>query len=284
MRKFLAVVAGMLVGGALLVAPSTAAQGRPAKTDWSRVVDFTKTGLDRYNPADAALLKMLSPERIIDPADRARFQRQLDSLVAAQSRARAYGATKQEIGRIAATEAVDTIDPGCQLTSSYPGGYDLCGYDSAGDWMSFWGSGRKHRMWAAVQETDQSPPGNNSWRVWYKSQAYGLSSDNVDHWVDTKQVEAWTWQGPYKYNVGAANPLITSPACSPCYWTGGWHAFRIPSTEPEYVEGHGSYLVRDYVEIKDTNDSSTTDNILGSMWWDRDGGWSYYPGPRGYEP
>lgn len=85
MRKPLAALAGMLIAGALLAAPVTAAEVTPAKTDWSRVVDFSKTGLDRFDPADAALLKMLSPERILDSADRARFQRQLDSLVAAQS-------------------------------------------------------------------------------------------------------------------------------------------------------------------------------------------------------
>jgi hypothetical protein len=283
MRKLPAALAAMLLGGALLAAPGTAAHGMPAKMDWSKVVDFTKTGLDRYDPADAALLKMLSPERIIDPAERARFQRQLDSLVAAQRQARTHGATTQQLTRIAATEAVDTIDPGCQLTSSYPDGYDLCGYDSAGDWMSFWPSGRKHRMWAAVQETDQSPPGNNSWRVWYKSQAYGLTSDNVDHWLDTKSVEAHTRYGDWDLTLGWADPLITSPACSPCYWTGGWHPYQRPGPDPTYAQG--SWLIRDYVEIKGTNDSSTTGNILGSMWWDRRYcGCSYYPGPDDYQP
>lgn len=276
MRKPLAALAGMLIAGALLAAPVTAAEVTPAKTDWSRVVDFSKTGLDRFDPADAALLKMLSPERILDSADRARFQRQLDSLVAAQSWARAHGATKQQITRIAAPASVATIDPGCQLTSSNPGGYDLCGYDSAGDWMSFWNSGRKHRMWTALQETD-TLPGGTDWRVWWKSQAYGLTSDNVDHRVNTKNVEAWTWDSGGQSRVGWVDPSILGP-CSPCYWTSSqWRDHALD-------DRHGSWLERDYVEITGTSDNSGTDNTIGSMWWDRDANASYYPGPRNYSP
>jgi hypothetical protein len=239
------------------------------------VVDFNKTGLDRYNPADAALLEMLSPERIHDPAARARYTRQLDSLVAAQRQARAHGATRQQITRIAAPYAVATIDPGCQLTSSYPGSYDLCGYDSAGDWMSAWGSGRRHRMWAAVQESDTAGSGND-WRAWWKSQAYGLTSDNVDHRINAKGVNAYTLHAGSQISEGGADPPLSS-VCSPCYWTGTWR----PHSGNDY---HGSYLLRDYVEITGTNDKSDTDNIIGSMWWDRSGNRSFYPGPNNYQP
>jgi hypothetical protein len=276
MGKLRAVLAGMLAIGALLATPVAAAAVAPMKMDWSSAVDFSKTGLNRYDPADAALLKMLSPERIYDPADRARFKRQLDSLIAAQSRARADGATRQQITRIAAPQAVDTIDPGCQLTSSSPGGYDLCGYDSAGDWMSAWGSGRRHRMWAAVQESDTSGSGND-WRVWWKSQAYGLTSDNVDHRVNVKGVNGYTFRAGSQFSEGGADPPLTG-VCSPCYWTGS--AWR-PHSGNDY---HGSYLVRDYVEITGTNDTSGTDNVIGSMWWDRSGNRSFYPGPNNYQP
>jgi hypothetical protein len=171
---------------------------------------------------------------------------------------------------------VATIDPGCQLTSSNPGGYDLCGYDSAGLLLSAWGSGRKHRMWAGVQESDTAGTGTD-WRVWWKSQAYGLTSDNVDHLVNVKGLTAYTFHNGAQVSNGSADPPLIGP-CKPCYGTGSvWR----PHTGSDY---HGTYLTKDYVEITGTADTSGTDHSFGSMWWDRSGNRSFYPGPNNFRP
>lgn len=259
--------------------------------DYSVDVDFTNTGLDKYNVADAALLSMTSPDRVKDPGKRAEYQLQLDSLKKAQAKAKAQG---ESIFSVSSPNPVlnfigggsagfgfamqSTIDPGCQLTSSYPGGLDLCAFDSAGDTMSLFGSGRKHVMWAAVQESDTQPISPHAWRGWWKSQAYGLSSDNVDHHVDLLDFDTLSTVGggPPSDTIilGSVNPAGIGP-CSPCYGVG---SFRDHSSSRSY----GDAIIRDGVSIVGTNDNSTTNNPFGSGWWWRTGGNSWWPGPYGY--
>jgi hypothetical protein len=282
MRTVRASLVALVALAAVLVGPAVAAAPPDQHpVDWSAEVNFAGTGLDPSDAADAALLKMLSPERIRDQAERGRFRRQLASLVTAQAAVRSAahraGATKaaadSAVLGVAAPAAVDSIDPGCQLTSSNPDGLDLCGYDSAGDTMSAFGSGRKHRMWAGVQESDTQPIGGaNSWRVWYKSQAYGLTSDNVNHVVNVNQWQAWSsnLNGSGGTIEGEQDPPQQGP-CAPCYKTGSFRA---------WVSGKrfADSFQRTFVQISGTNDQSSTLNGYCSGWWNRDQGISQWPG------
>jgi hypothetical protein len=241
-------------------------------------VDFPNT-LNKFDPADAALLKMLEPHRIKNPGERARYQRQLDALVGAQRVAKARGASKTEALNIASPELVaETIDPGCQLTSSNPGGYDLCAYDADGDVMSRWGSGRTHKMWAGVQEKDTG--GNiGEWRAWAKSQAFGLTSNNVAHTVNLADFNAWFEQygGGDDVLAGTTNPAGVSCSTNcPIYTTGIW---RLQS----YFNAYATSFLRDSVAITGTNDTSETNNGWCSGWWGKTSanvGSSYWPGPE----
>jgi hypothetical protein len=84
----------------LAITPSRASSGpasaSSANKDWSSEVDFPNT-LNKFDPADAALVKMLEPHRIKNPGERARYQRQLDALVAAQRAAKTRGAANTKI-------------------------------------------------------------------------------------------------------------------------------------------------------------------------------------------
>jgi hypothetical protein len=277
----------LLIGAVLAtlaITPSQASSGpaaaSSAKKDWSTEVDFPNT-LNKFDPADAALVKMLEPHRIKNPGERARYQRQLDALVGAQRTAKARGASKTRILGIASPELVaETIDPGCQLTSSNPGGYDLCAYDADGDTMSLWDSGRGHKMWAGIQEKDTGgDSGLGEWRVWAKSQAYGLTSNNVAHYLDLSQLKAWmeSYGGGIDFEEGYVNPAAVSCSSScPIYITGVWRS-------QAYWQAYGTSFVRGFVRITGTNDTSDNTNGWCSGWWGRQSsinGASYWPGPE----
>ena len=277
----------LLIGALLAILASTPSQASfgpasvsSAKKDWSTEVDFPNT-LNKFDPADAALVKMLEPQRIKNPSERARYQRQLDALVAAQRTAKTRGAANTKVLGIASPELVaDTIDPGCQLTSSNPGGYDLCAYDADGDTMSQWPSGRSHKMWAGIQEKDTGGEfGNGQWRAWAKSQAYGLTSNNVAHYLDLSLFEAWSEHhgGGGRTVEGTQNPAAVSCSTNcPIYITGSvWR-------DQSWGFAYGTSFDRGYVRITDTNDSSQTANGWCSGWWGMKSvgvGASYWPGP-----
>jgi hypothetical protein len=283
---------------ALALVPTAPAVAAPK--DWSDVVDFTGAGnLNRYDPADAALLQVLSPERVRDVGMQTQLQAQLDDLRQRQSvikrSALRDGATEQQAIKLAVQktafrasnvmQGIQTIDPGCQLSSSNPGGYDLCGYYSGGDLMSEWEGGARYQtMWAGLQECDGgggSCPGNNYWRVWYKSQAGGFSSTNLSHDVDVAQWEKW-----YVYlepdhgasgRLGSADPGQLNN-CAPCYDTGIWNSY-FPDPDTGWW-AYGEWFIRDYVHIDGTDNTSGVDNNLASFWWDRPGNTVLCPGPN----
>jgi len=283
---------------ALALVPTAPAVAAPK--DWSDVVDFTGAGnLNRYDPADAALLQVLSPERVRDVGMRAQLQAQLDDLRQRQGAIKRSalrdGATKQQAIKLAvqktafrasnAMQGIQTIDPGCQLSSSNPGGYDLCGYYAGGDLMSEWESGARYQtMWAGLQECDGagSCPGNNYWRVWYKSQAGGFSSNNVSHDVDVAQLEKWYYLyeqggGPIEYRLGTTDPAQLNN-CAPCYDTGVWNPYFGDPDTGWYI--FGEWFIRDYVHIDATDNTSGVDNYLASYWWDRPGDQASCDGPH----
>jgi len=284
MRRVVVLLVALVVP-LVLATPATLAKPMPPPVDWRTVVDFTGTGLDPTSPADAALLEMLEPARIKNPTDRAAYQRQLDGLVGLQASVRltarraglSDAAVRQRVTKVASPYGVQTIDPGCQLTSSNPGGYDLCAYDSLPDTMSQWAcspNNRKHQMWTGIQEIDAP----EQFRGWYKSQALGCQGTQVDHTIDTKGFEVWSGTSqPGSVAFGPTNPAIDN--CLPlCYGTGSPH-LRLANI------WYGDKIVRDYVEIHGTSSISTTDNTHYSLWWDRDGcACSFYPGPNNYVP
>jgi hypothetical protein len=271
MRRFILI--GTVVG-MLLLGLSAGLPAQATPTDWSSQVDFTATNLDKFSPADAALLKMLEPSRIKNPTERAQYQRQLTALQTAQTSALRNGATDAQIATISSPFGVQSIDPGCQLTSSNPGGYDLCAYNSNGRLVSSWQSGRYQRMWGGVQETDT----NSRWRVWIKSQATGVTDSNVNHQVD---INYSAWDGSSKdaaWHWGrTADPGFTAP-CAPCYWTGAFHDQLFDMLNE--VTGGVSFQ-REVVIINQTSDGSDTLHSAASYWWMRANGNSQCNGPRG---
>ena len=257
---------------AMIALLALAAPAAPARVDWSSVVDFTNTGLDPFSAADAALLKMLSPERIKNPTERVKYQQQLSSLKVAQ-------ASSGMPLSVQAPASVQSIDPGCQLTSSNPDGYDLCGYNSTGFVASQFSSGRVHRVWAGVQEIDTG----SNWRIWVKSQAYGLTDSNVPHFVEfgntvSTGIEAYEgFLGGGPYNIYSRDGFVQLFNCAPCYWTGSPHSQFY--NRPGEITGASSF-VRSDVSINGTNDEDWTDKRFSSYWWSRGNGSVYCNGPR----
>jgi hypothetical protein len=312
-RRFAAVWLVALAAMVLAVSQLDAGASAPtrptakAKHDYRDMVDFTgRPGLDPFNPADSALLGMLEPDRIKDPALRADMKSQVAWLAqrqkAAEGLALKTGKSKQEARKYALAASVSmTIDPGCQLTSSTPDGYDLCGYYSAGDTMSIWScspNNRKQVMWAGVQESDALYGGgpNQSWRAWAKSQTTGCQGTVVNSWVDLKQFEAWACdmvpEGDCTFDktlLGVSDPANHTTDGGTKYWTGVMREQNVCTTTGGGCDNDfapGVFYVRDGVSILDGNGnvvaSSSTDNNNASWWWNRTFSQIYCPGPRSW--
>jgi hypothetical protein len=289
-------------------APASIKAAAPvARHDYRDMVDFSGTDLDPFNPWDSSLLGMLEPRRIKDPVLRQEAQDQLAWVKETQRNAkvkaiRAGIQDPKEIRKyVLAASMQSTMDPGCQLTSSTPDGFDLCGWNDEGDVMSVWGCSpynRKQTMWAGVQEMDQNFPntGDQMWRVWAKSEAKGCQGTTIAHRVDLKQLEAWAWDvddtvfGP-KELLGVQDPATKGPATT-LWWVGSGRSQGDCKAGTAYgcdhYAGFGVFFVRDGVSLLDGNgnvvDSSSADNNAASWWWFRDlnGGVVYCNGPRGY--
>jgi hypothetical protein len=296
------VVVSQLGAGA---APAAQVKAAPVpRHDYRDMVDFSGTDLDPFNPWDSSLLGMTDPDRIKDPALRADRKAQHawvhQTQVKAAREAKDKGVTNPALVRkyVLAASMQSTMDPGCQLTSSTPDGFDLCGWNDVGDVMSVWGCSpynRKQTMWAGVQESDSYYPNtaDQMWRVWAKSEAKGCQGTTIDHYVNLKQLEAWatdldnTLFGPETL-LGTQDPAIKGPATT-LWWVGSFRSqgdCKEPGYGCDHNAGFGDFFVRDTVSLLDQYgnvvDSSNTDNNAASWWWLREynGGIVMCNGPR----
>jgi hypothetical protein len=291
-RKIALLIAAIAVAAALAPAADQAhAAPTPKPKDWRTEINFGGlSGMDPFNDWDASLVSTLEPNRIKNKTIRAKAQYRLDHLMlgATKAKANAIKSGMSATALSAEVAAADTMDPGCQLTSSLPDGFDLCGYNPDGDLMSLWSCSphnRQHWMWSGLQESDTDiVDAQQSYRVWWKSQAIGCQGTAVNHTVDVKGWEAWRETFPVggKDNwviLGVQDPPVAGPGPT-IYRTGSLRA-------QEWlwggdIRGYGTWFVRDGVTITGTSSTSSADNNNASGMWYRQKGYSSYPGPRNY--
>jgi hypothetical protein len=177
------------------------------------------------------------------------------------------GAVLDEGGYQFIVTAVDTMDPGCDVTSSTPDGYDLCGATNwpDGDTVSAWNTTTYAKCWAGMQERDVTT--TDGWRAWAKchmiANTYIVPADwylsNFTAWKDNGN-DVWS-------SLGSKN---VTGYCGECYWTG---VFRTKAT------GSGRNAVsfsREYTIFTDTY-SSYNRNCVFSYAFDWGSGRIYDP-------
>jgi hypothetical protein len=171
---------------ALALAAPAGAQTRPVPTSDPIVALPT-------NPAVKARahtkLNGKTLAEITDPADQALLSAMEKLDQAGKSTGTIHTAGYTTTAQSSSTVRLVSMDPGCDVDSSTPGGYDMCGGTAwpDGDVTSSWDAGAvKQTCWAGLQERDS----DEKWRVWAKCHVTDHGSV-VSSFQDIDWFQAW---------------------------------------------------------------------------------------------
>jgi len=141
-----------------------------------------------------------------------------------------------------------TMDAGCDVTSSNPGGYDLCGATSwpDGDRTSAWDTDTYQTCWAGMQERDVTT--DDGWRVWAKCQfnhngSVPAALQDITFFRARQRngnPPTYDW-----YSLGTKDPA--EQYCGACYWSST--TWRI---KPNYQAVNHVSFIRESIDYSDT--------------------------------
>lgn len=203
--------------------------------------------------------------QVTDPADRALLAAFENAAALRQGASvKAAGHTIHVTGVRNVANAQTTMDPGCDVTSSNPGSYDLCGATSwpDGDTVSAWTTDTYAKCWTGMQERDS----DDRWRAWAKCQMI-YNNKHVSAYWNIGDFSAWTSEGGW----AILGSLDFDEICGPCYWTGtAWRVKAIGS-------GRNAVTMWRFETFYTVTYQSQTRNCVFSYAFDWGSGRSYDP-------